>query len=115
MEVFLNQVVKLALERDSSISFNTESHKSLLVCIWLIIRDFKRFGFVHNVCIKSGFMIDEIEFRYYTGSIMAKALTYKPKKRKRKKKHGFLKRSESKAGKKVLTRRRRKSRKSLTV
>ncbi len=41
--------------------------------------------------------------------------TYQPKKRKRAKTHGFLVRSKSATGKKVLLRRRRKGRKKLTV
>lgn len=41
--------------------------------------------------------------------------TYKPKKRKRAKTHGFLVRGKSKNGAKVLLRRRRKGRKALTV
>ena len=41
--------------------------------------------------------------------------TYHPKKRKRAKTHGFLVRSKSKNGKKVLVRRRQKGRKKLTV
>ncbi len=43
------------------------------------------------------------------------SITYKPKKRKRKRKHGFLKRNRTNAGKKILRRRRKKGRKKLTV
>lgn len=41
--------------------------------------------------------------------------TYQPKKRKRAKTHGFLSRSKTKNGKRVLTARRRKGRHSLAV
>ncbi len=41
--------------------------------------------------------------------------TYQPKKRKRAKTHGFLVRSRTKTGKKVLSRRRQKGRKKLAV
>ncbi|OJI08136.1 MAG: 50S ribosomal protein L34 [Candidatus Vogelbacteria bacterium CG22_combo_CG10-13_8_21_14_all_37_9] len=41
--------------------------------------------------------------------------TYKPKKKKRARTHGFLARTSSPTGKKVLLRRRRKGRVSLTV
>lgn len=43
------------------------------------------------------------------------SFTYKPKKKKRATTHGFLVRSQSKTGKKVLLNRRRKGRKKLTV
>ncbi len=41
--------------------------------------------------------------------------TYRPKKKKRKRKHGFLKRTRTKAGKKILKSRRKKGKKRLTV
>jgi len=41
--------------------------------------------------------------------------TYKPKKRKRAKTHGFRARSKTTSGKKTLLKRRRKGRASLTV
>ena len=41
--------------------------------------------------------------------------TYKPKKRKRAKTHGYLTRTKTSSGKNVLKRRRRKGRKKLAV
>jgi large subunit ribosomal protein L34 len=41
--------------------------------------------------------------------------TYQPKKRKRARTHGFLKRSQTKSGRNMLTRRRRKGRAKLSV
>ncbi len=43
------------------------------------------------------------------------SITYQPKKRKRAKTHGFLVRKNSPTGKNVITRRRRKGRKKLSV
>ncbi|MCK4520807.1 50S ribosomal protein L34 [Candidatus Parcubacteria bacterium] len=43
------------------------------------------------------------------------SITYNPKKRKRKKTHGFLIRKRTKGGKKVINRRRKKGRKKLSV
>ncbi|MDD3399622.1 MAG: 50S ribosomal protein L34 [Candidatus Paceibacterota bacterium] len=43
------------------------------------------------------------------------SVTYQPKKRKRKKAHGFRARSKKAGGKKVLSKRRRKKRAKLTV
>ncbi|MCD5397085.1 MAG: 50S ribosomal protein L34 [Candidatus Pacebacteria bacterium] len=43
------------------------------------------------------------------------SITYNPKKKKRKRTHGFLKRISSKSGRKILQRRRQKGRKKITV
>ncbi|MBU3964196.1 50S ribosomal protein L34 [Patescibacteria group bacterium] len=43
------------------------------------------------------------------------AITYKQNKKKRKKKHGFLKRSATSDGRKILQNRRKKGRKRITV
>ncbi|MBP9711606.1 MAG: 50S ribosomal protein L34 [Candidatus Pacebacteria bacterium] len=43
------------------------------------------------------------------------SFTYQPKKRKRARSHGFLVRSRTKTGKKVIARRRQKGRAKLTV
>ncbi len=41
--------------------------------------------------------------------------TYKPKKKKRRRTHGFLKRKQTKTGRKVVKNRRKKGREKLTV
>ncbi|MDD5750090.1 MAG: 50S ribosomal protein L34 [Candidatus Pacebacteria bacterium] len=43
------------------------------------------------------------------------SFTYKPKKKKRKRTHGFLSRMQSKGGQKVIVKRRAKGRKKLAV
>lgn len=43
------------------------------------------------------------------------SFTYHPKKKKRARTHGFLKRMKSKSGQKIIKRRRRKGRLKLTV
>jgi len=43
------------------------------------------------------------------------SITYQPKKKKRKRVHGFLKRKRTKGGKRILNRRRQKGRRKLTV
>lgn len=43
------------------------------------------------------------------------SITYKPKKRKRQKTHGFLARQKTKGGRKVISRRRKKKKEKLAV
>ncbi|MEK7624194.1 MAG: 50S ribosomal protein L34 [Patescibacteria group bacterium] len=43
------------------------------------------------------------------------SITYQPKKKKRKRTHGFLKRGRSFGGRRTIERRRKKGRKKLTV
>ncbi len=50
--------------------------------------------------------------RYYVDTM---SITYQPKKKKRAKKHGFLSRSKTHGGKRVIKTRRQKGRKKLTV
>lgn len=60
------------------------------------------------------YFLDFQEKMVYISSIMPKR-TYQPKKQKRATTHGFLVRSKSKSGAKVLKLRRQKGRKRLTV
>lgn len=46
---------------------------------------------------------------------MATKRTYQPKKKRRSRVHGFLKRMQTRAGREVLSRRRRKGRKAIAV
>jgi len=43
------------------------------------------------------------------------SITFQPKKKKRERVHGFLRRKKTKGGKRILARRRKKGRKKLTV
>jgi len=52
---------------------------------------------------------------YYTIYYKKMSVTYQPKKRKRQRAHGFLKRTNSKSGRKIINQRRRKNRKNLAV
>lgn len=59
---------------------------------------------VHYLCIIHSTIINELM-----------SVTYQPKKRKRSRTHGFLKRKSTTAGKRVLKSRRQKGRKRLAV
>ena len=61
-------------------------------------------------CIKN---VDKLWIIIYTSFAMS--FTYKPKKRKRAKTHGFLVRSKSSTGRRVVKRRRTKGRKKIAV
>jgi large subunit ribosomal protein L34 len=56
-----------------------------------------------------------LTFKKKNYTIKNMSITFHPKKKKRKRTHGFLKRKRTKAGKKILRRRRKKGRWRLTV
>ncbi len=53
--------------------------------------------------------------RIFSYNTQVMSLTYRAKKRKRLRKHGFFKRMSTRAGKAILARRRNKQRKRITV
>lgn len=67
-----------------------------------------------KICVKLFLPTAIAFFRNFNYSV-AMSVTYNPKKRKRAKTHGFLVRSSSPTGKKVLTARRRKGRAQIAV
>lgn len=55
----------------------------------------------------------ELTYFVFTSKMNDMSITYNPKKRKRKRAHGFMKRIKTKSGQKVLSERRKKGRKKL--
>ena len=55
----------------------------------------------------------ELTYFVFTSKMNDMSNTYNPKKRKRKRAHGFMKRIKTKGGQKVLSERRKKGRKKL--
>ena len=53
--------------------------------------------------------------RIYEGGVVSMFMTYQPKKRQRKREHGFRKRMRTLSGRKVLQRRRQKGRAKLSA
>ncbi len=64
--------------------------------------------------LKNIFVIS-IAFLLFSDILFCMSVTYQPKKKKRARTHGFLKRMQSPTGRAVLSRRRAKGRKKLTV
>jgi len=67
-----------------------------------------------KICVKLFYYLPLAFFINFNYSV-AMSVTYNPKKKKRAKTHGFLVRSSSPTGKKVLTSRRRKGRAKIAV